>query len=177
MRTKNWISMGAASLFCACGAAYADQTMTYTYDALGRLHTSQITSGAGSGTQQTFNYDPAGNRLSYVVSGVPAQTPVVLGMGNNIVNVTSAGAPLTVSISDSSATGTVDFTENGVFLGSTQVSNGEASVILEGFPNGVHTITATYSGDATHPRQITTFTIHVQNLLWLPAVLQLLLQN
>jgi hypothetical protein len=81
-----------------------------------------------------------------------------------------------VSFTGSSVGGTVTFTENGVFLGSTSVANGEASIILEGYPKGVHTITASYSGDATHVAQTATFTIRVQDPR-LPAVLDLLLSN
>jgi hypothetical protein len=171
----NSIAVGVACLG-ASAVTYADQTIRYSYDPLGRLTQTQITVGAGSGISQSYVYDPAGNRLSYQVSGSAGEAPVTLGMGGT-VNVTSAGAPVTVSINDSSATGTVTFTENGVYLGSTWISNGSATVILEGFPNGLHTITASYSGDGTHQAQTTTFTVRVQNLLWLPAVLQLLLQD
>jgi hypothetical protein len=46
-----------------------------------------------------------------------------------------------------------------------------------GFPKGVHNITAIYSGDGRHAAQTINFTIKVQNLNWLPAVLELLLSN
>jgi hypothetical protein len=82
-----------------------------------------------------------------------------------------------VHVSASSSSGTVTFSENGVFLGSAWVIDGQGSIFLEGFANGVHSITATYSGDGTHAAQTTTFTIKVQDLRWLPAVLDLLLSN
>jgi hypothetical protein len=123
---------------------------------------------------QVFVYDAAGNRVQYQVSGSISGTPVTLSMGNTVVNQTVMGTPLTVTFSGSSVSGTVTFTENGVFLGSTWVANGQASVIFEDLPKGVHTITVAYSGDGTHAAKTMTFTIKVQDLSWLPAVLELL---
>lgn len=177
MKSKMWMTVAAGCL-CASGVAYASQTVNYTYDALGRLVQSQIQSGPGSGTVQAFQYDNAGNRKQYTVTGVTGQTAITLSMPSSIVNVmtAAAGATLTVNVSSPSATGTVTFSENGVFLGSAWVTNGQASVVIEGLAMGVHTIAATYSGDGTYATQTTTFTVRVQNLSWLPAVLNLLLQ-
>jgi hypothetical protein len=173
MRSKRLISIGAGCI-CASGAAHAAQTVNFTYDALGRLVQSQIQSGPESGVTQVYQYDPAGNRIQYLVSGATSQTSTTLSMSNNFVNQTVAGTPLTVHFTGSSVYGTVTFTENGVFLGSTWVTDGQASIILEDFPRGVHTITAMYFGDGTHAAQTTSFTIRVQNLNWLPAVMELL---
>lgn len=170
MKPKNWMAVGAGSL-CVSGVVYASQTVTYTYDALGRLVTSQTQGGSGSGTTQSFQYDPAGNRKQY-----QSLLQVALTMNSPVVNLTSSGATLTVNINNPSAGGTVTFTENGTFLGSASVANGQASVILEGLSKGTHTITASYSGDSADTSQVTTFTVKVQDLSWLPAVLQLLLQ-
>ena len=171
MKSKNWMAVGAGCL-CASGMAYASQTVTYAYDALGRLTQSQTQGGAGSGTTQFFQYDPAGNRKQY-----QSLLQVALSMNSSVVNLTASGARLTVDISNPSASGTVTYTENGAFLGSASVANGQATVILEGLSKGTHTITASYSGDAADTSQVTTFTVKVQDLSWLPAVLQLLLQN
>jgi hypothetical protein len=46
-----------------------------------------------------------------------------------------------------SPTGTVTFFEGKKVLGTAQVSGGQASVFLENFPAGKHTVTAVYSGD------------------------------
>lgn len=175
MNSKKFMAIGAGCI-CASGAAHASQAVSYTYDALGRLAESQIQSGPGSGTTQVFQYDAAGNRLQYQVSGVTGQTPVILSMNSSIVNETSTGATITVNLGAPSAGGTMTLTENGVFLGSTWVSGGQASVFLQGLAKGVQTITATYSGDGTYATETTTFTVNVQDLSWLPAVLNLLLQ-
>lgn len=175
MKSKNLAAVGASCL-CVSGAAFAAQTVTYTYDALGRLTGSQVTSGSGSGTTQVFQYDNAGNRIAYQVSGVPGQTPVTLSMNSPVVNETPTGATVTINVGASSATGTLTLTENGQYLGSTWVSGGQATVDLQGLAKGTQTITASYSGDGTYATQTTTFTINVQDLSWLPAVLNLLLQ-
>lgn len=171
MKSKPLIAIGAIYI-CAGSFAHASQTVTYTYDALARLVGTQTQGGSGSGTTQVYHYDPAGNRTQY-----QALMQVALSMNNPMVNLTATGATITVGISNPSAGGTVTFTENGTFLGSASVANGRASVILQGLAKGKQTITASYSGDGSDAPQTTTFNINVQNLSWLPAVLQLLLQN
>lgn len=177
MRPKKMLVVGV-SCVCLSVEVHASQTVTYTYDALGRLKSTQIQGvGPQGNVATTYSYDAAGNRNNYTVSGAVADTSVTLSMSNSVVNVTSAGAGIMLNVSDPSAGGTVTFSENGVFLGSTWVTSGQAGVILQGLPNGTHTITATYSGDGTHAPQTTTFTIRIQDIRWLPAVLDLLLSN
>jgi len=167
----------ATGCLCVAGVANASQTVAYTYDALGRLKQSQVQSGPEAGTLQVFTLDPAGNRTNYSVSGATTPASITASMTSTVINQTVAGTPLTVNFSGTSVGGTVTFYENGVYLGSTWVANGQASIILEDFPQGTHTITVNYSGDGTHAAQTTTFTIRVSNLSWLPAVLQLLLNS
>jgi YD repeat-containing protein len=156
--------------------ASAAQTVSYTYDALGRLTQVQVLGGPGSGITQTYQYDVAGNRLQQTVTA-PGQTATTLSVSNTSVLVASVGVTLTVNVSGSGAGGTVTYTENGVFLGRASVANGQATIILESFPAGTHTITATYSGDGTYQPKVSTFSITVRDLRWLPAILQLLLSN
>lgn len=158
----------------AVSSAQAAQTVSYVYDALGRLTQVQILTGPGSGVTQSYTYDPAGNRLQDSVTA-PGQSAVTLSITTPQVNITSAGGTLTVSVAGSSPGGTVTFTENGEFLGIANVVNGQASITVEGLPRGLHSISATYSGDGTHAPQVTTFNIKVQDLRWLPAVLDLLM--
>lgn len=56
-------------LFMPSIAAAAD-TVTYTYDALGRLVAVSNTGGPNDGVDSAIAYDPAGNRTSYGVTGV-----------------------------------------------------------------------------------------------------------
>jgi hypothetical protein len=154
-------------------AAHADQTVKYVYDALGRLTDVQILGGPGNGVLEKYTYDAAGNRLQYSVTA-PGQSAVTITVTTPSVNITSAGGVLTVDVSGAIG-GTVTFTENGVFLGIAPVVNGQASITVEDLARGMHSIRATYSGDGAHAPQITTVTVTVRDLRWLPAVLDLLL--
>jgi hypothetical protein len=91
---------------------HAAETVTYTYDALGRLVATAHSGGVNNGLQTGISYDPAGNRSNYSVSG---------------------SAPLaTLSISDASTTegGALVFTvtKNGNGAGSANwtTANGSA---------------------------------------------------
>lgn len=57
------VALGAAS------AARAQSTVTYTYDALGRLIAVQDGKAAGQVVGVSYTYDSAGNRRSVVVTG------------------------------------------------------------------------------------------------------------
>jgi hypothetical protein len=161
---------------CAAGAAYAAQTVTYSYDALGRLTGTQILGGPGIGVTQSYQYDAAGNRLQETASA-PGQTAVSLTVPSTTALVTSAGITLTVNVSGAAPGGTVTFTENGTFLGIAYVTGGQATINFEGLPQGVHSIRATYSGDGTYAPKVNTFNISVRDIRWLPAVLELLLAD
>lgn len=154
--------------------SYAGQIIEYGYDALGRLEKAEITAGPGTGVKEEYKYDAAGNRSLYQVTA-PGQSPVTLTVSTPRVNITSAGGVLTVDVAGASPGGTVTFTDNGVFLGIAYVVNGQASITVEGLRTGVHSIRVTYSGDGTNAPQVNTFNVRIQDLRWLPAVLDLLL--
>jgi YD repeat-containing protein len=175
MRLSKLGAVLAAGLLTS-SIAGAAQTVTYGYDALGRLTEVHVLGGPGSGIAQSFQYDAAGNRQSQTTSA-PGQTAVALSVPNAVTNVTSTGITLTVNVSGSAPGGTVTFTENGVFLGVAYVVGGQASISLESFPPGAHSIRATYSGDGTYAPQVSTFNIKVVDIRWLPAVLELLLSE
>lgn len=156
----------------AWGVVSASQKVTYAYDALGRLTEVKILEGPGSGVIQSYQYDAAGNRLQYQVTASAG-----LMAPGSVVNAATEGTALTVSVDDPTASGTVTFTENGVFLGSAPVIEGQASLTVENFPTGQHSIQASYSGDGTHAPQQTRFDVKVQNLSWLPKVLEILLSD
>lgn len=69
MRIKVVIALGA---FAVASSASASETVTYSYDALGRLVGSVTAGGANSGISTGTSFDPAGNRTSYTVSGASA---------------------------------------------------------------------------------------------------------
>lgn len=61
-----------ASSTCALAApAQAGETKTYSYDALGRLVASSSSGTVNNGLATAINYDPAGNRSCYTVTGAP----------------------------------------------------------------------------------------------------------
>jgi hypothetical protein len=68
----------AARLFLAISccamatAAPASETVTYSYDALGRLVATSSSGGTNNGLTTSIGYDPAGNRQNYTVAGAPA---------------------------------------------------------------------------------------------------------
>jgi YD repeat-containing protein len=177
MDKTTWTAICATGL-CVASSARSAETVTYTYDVFGRLRQVQIAGGPGNGVQRTFEYDATDNRTQIQVSGSSSSGSVTITAQSGVANATTAGVAIGINISGATApTGMVTFTENGVFLGSAFVYDGQASVFLEGFPLGTHTILASYSGDAANAPYSYTFTIKVQSLGWLPGVLELLLSN
>lgn len=57
--------LGVAIATPTCAA----ETVTYSYDALGRLVGSSVSGGPSSGVNTTIAYDPADNRTNYQVTG------------------------------------------------------------------------------------------------------------
>ena len=51
--------------------AFAQETKTYTYDALGRVTNVQASGGPSNGTNAAYTYDPASNRTNVTVTGSP----------------------------------------------------------------------------------------------------------
>jgi Bacterial Ig-like domain (group 3) len=171
------VAIVCVSAYVSSVASAADTT-SYSYDALGRLKKLEYTGGPANGAQIQYLYDAAGNRTQYIVSGSTSSGGLTIAPFGSRANQTSTGVVLGVHVSGSSSPGgTVVFTENGTFLGSTVVQSGDASIILEGFAVGTHAITVSYAGDANNPPYSYSFTIKVQNLSWLPAVLELLLSD
>jgi YD repeat-containing protein len=66
--------------------ALAQESVTYEYDALGRLVTSKVTGGSNDQVQTSIAYDAAGNRTSYAVAnastgpgpGTPAKPKLIV---------------------------------------------------------------------------------------------------
>jgi hypothetical protein len=96
-----------------CASAQASETISYTYDALGRLTTEAHAGTVNSGIQNTIGYDPAGNRSSYAVTGgiVPASLSIadasVIEGGSLVFMVTRAGTTASVvTVNYATANGT-----------------------------------------------------------------------
>lgn len=78
-----------AALALAAGAVLAG-TVTYTYDARGRVVSATYANGLTTG----YVYDAAGNRTQVATAAPPVANPVALGV---IVNTTANPVPLSVS--------------------------------------------------------------------------------
>jgi hypothetical protein len=65
-----------ATSSCALAtAAVASETVTYAYDALGRLVATRSSGTANNGLATSIAYDSAGNRTTYSVSGAGGAAP------------------------------------------------------------------------------------------------------
>lgn len=74
-RAKIWGLVSVAFAALLASGALGQETTTYTYDELGRLNTSTISGGPNTGIQSSTQFDPAGNRTKYLVTGAPTPTP------------------------------------------------------------------------------------------------------
>lgn len=64
------VVLGALAVFAIAGGAPSTsaQTVTYSYDAMGRLKTSSVSGGPSNGTNTAICYDAANNRVRYVTN-------------------------------------------------------------------------------------------------------------
>lgn len=58
----------AIALASIAGAANAQETVTYSYDALGRLVATSVSGGPNSGMSTATGFDASGNRTSYTAT-------------------------------------------------------------------------------------------------------------
>lgn len=72
MPRRRTIGLIVASLLSAgASAAKASETITYTYDAKGRLVKVVHTGTVNNGVTSTYTHDPADNRTNVKVTGAP----------------------------------------------------------------------------------------------------------
>lgn len=78
IKLGHWVSVMLATSAIACGnAAKAVETVTYSYDDLGRLARVERSGTVNSGVDSRYAYDPADNRTQVTV----AAGPTVVGGG------------------------------------------------------------------------------------------------
>jgi hypothetical protein len=65
----------ATSAVALASAAEGGETITYRYDALGRLTATSTSGTVNNGVSTAVGYDPAGNRSSYAVAGGSGPPP------------------------------------------------------------------------------------------------------
>jgi YD repeat-containing protein len=73
---KGRTGLAAASIAACIGsAAAATETITYTYDAKGRLVKVERTGTVNNGVTTQYTHDKADNRSNVTVTGSPNSTP------------------------------------------------------------------------------------------------------
>ncbi len=128
--TSDGADLGSAALVNGQAAIHA--TLGAGTHAIAARYSGDPSYPAGSGTYtQTVNPAVAGLTLS-------SSSPVSV-----------VGQPVTLTVVLESQSGSVQFTEGGTSLGSAPVTAGAASLTVT-LPAGVHTITASWAGDATY---------------------------
>ena len=128
-------SLGAAPL-SAGSASFAITSLAVGTHSITAAYSGDIDYAASSSTAITQTVNQVAT--SIVVVGSP--NPSILGQS----------VTFTATLSASAATGSVEFFDNGVSLGSGTVSTGSATLSTAGLAVGDHPITATYGGDATY---------------------------
>jgi YD repeat-containing protein len=73
IRGGRWAALAGFAGMLASSAAAAPETTTYRYDALGRL-----VSTSGEGGETALQYDPAGNRTQYIVTGMAGTAGILV---------------------------------------------------------------------------------------------------
>jgi YD repeat-containing protein len=114
---KRWflLTLAVSAVLSMVAPLTASETTTYSYDALGRLVTVSVSGGPVGGTQASTAFDPAGNRTTYAVTGVPPSATFSVNSvsateGSALVfTITKTGTPsgtLTVNYATSNGTAT-----------------------------------------------------------------------
>jgi hypothetical protein len=62
-------ALGALIALCCGSAAWATETITYTYDAQGRLVAVVHSGSVNNGLNTTYSNDPADNRVTVMTTG------------------------------------------------------------------------------------------------------------
>ncbi|TCM12117.1 Calx-beta domain-containing protein [Novosphingobium sp. PhB165] len=158
----------AALAFFPPAAASAQETTTYTYDALNRLVTASKSGGPTDGEAHTIGYDPAGNRTNYAVTGVVSANLAISGTsvtegGTLVFTVTRSGntaIPANASYSTGGGTATpgIDFTPASgivsfaagqttatlsvVTIDDTEIESAETLIVTLSNPSASTTLTA-----------------------------------
>ena len=97
MKRSNVVASAAIALAVAATQPSSAETVTYTYDALGRLVTSSVSSGPSNGVQTSIQYDAAGNRTNYQVQGAPVVGSSGATQGAVIANSSTGNAATSAS--------------------------------------------------------------------------------
>ncbi len=124
----------------------------------------QVTLANGTATFTATNLTPGAHTLTALYSGDTNDLASSTSIATQITLAPSAvtlaqipatitfGTPITLaaSVSPTAATGTVTFLDGNAILAQIPVTNGAASISVATLAPGLHSITASYSGDSLH---------------------------
>lgn len=106
MRGCRWALLcGCALAGCSAIPSANAETVSYSYDALGRLRASSVSGGPDNGTNTAICYDAASNRERYVttVAGAAVCTPSTYPQTAPLSSSSSSPAPSTSPAQSGSA--------------------------------------------------------------------------
>ena len=154
------LRLAVCTLLCAT-SLQASETITYTYDARGRLIQAARSGTVNNGVTASYGYDDADNRTSVVVTGAPPPLPAfsisddsVTEGGTLVFTVTKSGTAsgtLTVNFATSSGTATsgTDFTATSGTLSFAAAETSKTvsvTTLQDSLVEGNETLTVTLSG-------------------------------
>ncbi|HEX8526166.1 Ig-like domain-containing protein [Allosphingosinicella sp.] len=168
-RKAAYLLSAAAGALALAGESRASETVTYSYDALGRLVGVSTSGGPNNGLTVGTGYDPAGNRSTYSVSGAagppapplppppppPPNQPPTTRNDSGTIEKCALGGNFNVTGNDTDPEGHLPITLTAV----TQGSIGIASVL-----NGS---TVHYAPSGSNGSEVLTYT--VQDSLGAPS--------
>jgi hypothetical protein len=173
------LSLVAALLLGAAVPAFANETQSYTYDALGRLVKVARSGTVNSGTSECYAYDPASNRTNVTVAtgancsggtggvsfSIASNGPVTEGSNSAFTITKSGSTSSSLSVSYATANGTAvqpgDYTAKALtavtFLATESSKAISVTTIDDTSVESAETFTMTLSAP-TNPATITTGT-------------------
>lgn len=139
--TGTIVFMNGSSLLGSASLAGGSASLTVSTLPLG----SQSLSAAYSGD---INFQPSNGALAEVINSPTSATALASSSNPSTYN---QAITFTAQVSPANATGTVAFADGANMLGSVPLTSGSAVFTTAALAVTTHSITATYSGNATYP--------------------------
>lgn len=130
---KRFLCLCLAALIALFGTfqtALANETVTYTYDALGRLVTVSSSGTVNNGQSVATSFDPAGNRTNYTISGAAAGTTYVSIGSATVTEGGTLAFPVTLSQTQATAVTVSYATSNGTATAGSDYTAASSTVTI-----------------------------------------------
>jgi YD repeat-containing protein len=118
----------ACSILALASAAQAGETVTYSYDSLGRLVGVERTGAVNNGVGARYSYDSADNRTNVTITGLP----MVVGGGFESPEVGS-GYEYRAAVDPSGFSGNSGVTGNGSAWGFANAPQGDQVAFIQAY--------------------------------------------